>query len=91
MHVMMSLPRILTCIQILIRLIGADESVYSNYADAMQWLEETNVLEMIVDKFSSSVRVDFSMSYFLSFFLFCLIQSNLCLVRTSFVGFVMNS
>lgn len=41
--------------QVLIRLIGADESMYSNYAEAMQWLEDTNVLEMIVDKFSSSV------------------------------------
>ncbi|OAY71510.1 serine/threonine-protein phosphatase 6 regulatory subunit 2-like isoform X1 [Ananas comosus] len=45
---------ITSIMEILIRLIGADESVYSNYADAMQWLEETNVLEMIVDKFSSS-------------------------------------
>nr|DAD37226.1 TPA_asm: hypothetical protein HUJ06_007867 [Nelumbo nucifera] len=41
-------------VQVLIRLIGADEQMYTNYMDAMQWLEDTNVLEMIVDKFSSS-------------------------------------
>ena len=43
--------------QVLIRLIGADEHMYSNYMDAMQWLENTNVLEMIVDKFNSSVSI----------------------------------
>ena len=41
--------------QVLIRLIGADEHIYANYAEAMRWLEDTNVLEMIVDKFSSCV------------------------------------
>jgi hypothetical protein len=41
--------------QVLIRLIGADEHMYTNYMEAMQWIEETDVLEMIVDKFSSSV------------------------------------
>ncbi|XP_068653798.1 uncharacterized protein [Aristolochia californica] len=45
---------ITSIMEVLIRLIGADEHMYSNYLDAMQWLEETNVLEMIVDKFSSS-------------------------------------
>ncbi|KAK6150137.1 hypothetical protein DH2020_017662 [Rehmannia glutinosa] len=40
--------------EVLIRLIGADEHIYANYADSMQWLEDMNVLEMIVDKFSSS-------------------------------------
>lgn len=29
--------------------------MYTNYMEAMQWIEETDVLEMIVDKFSSSV------------------------------------
>ena len=42
-------------LQVLIRLIGADEHLYANYTDVMQWLEGTDVLEMIVDKFSSSV------------------------------------
>uniref|UniRef100_M8CSA2 Serine/threonine-protein phosphatase 6 regulatory subunit 3 n=1 Tax=Aegilops tauschii TaxID=37682 RepID=M8CSA2_AEGTA len=41
-------------LQVLIRLIGADETIYSNYADTMQWLENTDVLGMIADKFSSS-------------------------------------
>lgn len=39
----------------LIRLVGADEHIYANYAEAMLWLEDTDVLDMIVDKFSSSV------------------------------------
>lgn len=41
--------------QVLIRLIGADEHMYASYMESMQWIEETNVLEMIADKFSSSV------------------------------------
>ena len=41
--------------QVLIRLIGADENIYSNYGDTLQWLENTDVLGMIADKFSSSV------------------------------------
>ncbi|KAJ0980742.1 hypothetical protein J5N97_008997 [Dioscorea zingiberensis] len=45
---------ITSIMEVLIRLIGADESMYSNYVDSIQWLEDTNVLEMIVDKFSSS-------------------------------------
>lgn len=42
--------------QVLIRLISADETMYSGYVDSMQWLDDIKVLEMIVDKFSSSVR-----------------------------------
>ena len=49
--------------QVLIRLIGADENIYSNYGDAMQWLENTDVLEMIADKFSSSVRYKSSIAH----------------------------
>ncbi|XP_043700614.1 serine/threonine-protein phosphatase 6 regulatory subunit 3-like [Telopea speciosissima] len=45
---------ITSIMEVLIRLIGVDEQMYTNYMDAMQWLEDTNVLEMIVDKFSSS-------------------------------------
>lgn len=41
--------------QVLIRLIGADENIYTDYMDSISWLEDMNVLEMIVDKFSSSV------------------------------------
>ncbi|KAK4440226.1 Serine/threonine-protein phosphatase 6 regulatory subunit [Sesamum alatum] len=46
---------ITSIMEVLIRLIGADEHIYANYVDSMQWLEDMNVLEMIVDKFSSSV------------------------------------
>ncbi|KAF6166092.1 hypothetical protein GIB67_023802 [Kingdonia uniflora] len=45
---------ITSIMEVLIRLIGAEEHMYSNYLDAMQWLEETDVLEMILDKFGSS-------------------------------------
>ncbi|PIN22429.1 SAP family cell cycle dependent phosphatase-associated protein [Handroanthus impetiginosus] len=45
---------ITSIMEVLIRLIGADEHIYANYADSMQWFEDMNVLEMIVDKFSSS-------------------------------------
>ncbi|KAE7996079.1 hypothetical protein FH972_000828 [Carpinus fangiana] len=45
---------ITSIMEVLIRLIGADEHMYTNYMEAMQWIEETDVLEMIVDKFSSS-------------------------------------
>lgn len=41
--------------QVLIRLIGADENMQFSYMDTMQCVEDTDVLEMIVDKFSSSV------------------------------------
>ncbi|MBA0663258.1 hypothetical protein Goklo_003380 [Gossypium klotzschianum] len=45
---------ITSIMEVLIRLIGADEHMYASYMESMQWIEETNVLEMIVDKFSSS-------------------------------------
>ncbi|MCD7465178.1 hypothetical protein HAX54_000743 [Datura stramonium] len=45
---------ITSIMEVLIRLIGTNEHLYSNFSDSMQWLEDTDVLEMIVDKFSSS-------------------------------------
>ncbi|CAD6270981.1 unnamed protein product [Miscanthus lutarioriparius] len=45
---------ITSIMEVLMRLIGADETIYSNFADTLHWLENTDVLEMIVDKFSSS-------------------------------------
>ncbi|CAL1402829.1 unnamed protein product [Linum trigynum] len=45
---------ITSIMEVLIRLIGADEHLYSSYADDMQWIQDTSVLELIVDKFSSS-------------------------------------
>uniref|UniRef100_A0A1D1Y0D9 Serine/threonine-protein phosphatase 6 regulatory subunit 3 n=1 Tax=Anthurium amnicola TaxID=1678845 RepID=A0A1D1Y0D9_9ARAE len=53
-HQLVDLIGITSIMEVLIRLIGADEHMYSNYMEAMQWLEDTDVLEMIVDKFSSS-------------------------------------
>ncbi|KAH6826236.1 SIT4 phosphatase-associated family protein [Perilla frutescens var. hirtella] len=45
---------ITSIMEVLIRLIGADEHIYANCGDSMQWLEDIDILEMIVDKFSSS-------------------------------------
>ncbi|CAN6236277.1 unnamed protein product [Urochloa humidicola] len=45
---------ITSIMEVLIRLIGADEAMYSSYSDSMQWLDDIQVLEMIVDKFSTS-------------------------------------
>lgn len=42
-------------VQVLVRLVGADDHVYPNFIDVMQWLAESNLLEMIVDKLSPSV------------------------------------
>ncbi|CDY12058.1 BnaC03g59740D [Brassica napus] len=45
---------ITSIMEVLKRLLGTDEHLYSNYSSAMQWVEDTDVLEMIVDKFGSS-------------------------------------
>lgn len=45
---------ITSIMEVLVRLIGAEEHLYTNYTDAMSWLEDIDVLEMIADKFSSS-------------------------------------
>ncbi|XP_068320292.1 uncharacterized protein [Pyrus communis] len=45
---------ITSIMEVLIRLVGADEHMYSNHTEAMHWIQDTDVLEMIVDKFSSS-------------------------------------
>ncbi|CAN8303872.1 unnamed protein product [Cochlearia groenlandica] len=45
---------ITSIMEVLKRLIGTDEHLYANYTTAMQWVEDTEVLEMIVDKFGSS-------------------------------------
>ncbi|KAH9606941.1 hypothetical protein KSS87_009336 [Heliosperma pusillum] len=48
---------ITSIMEVLIRLIAADEHIYENYTEAMRWIEDTDVLEMIVDKFSSSEKL----------------------------------
>ncbi|KAB1226264.1 Serine/threonine-protein phosphatase 6 regulatory subunit 3 [Morella rubra] len=45
---------ITSIMEVLVRLVGADDHVYPNYLDVMQWLAESNLLEMIVDKLSPS-------------------------------------
>ncbi|KAG6512952.1 hypothetical protein ZIOFF_031091 [Zingiber officinale] len=45
---------ITSIMEVLVRLTGADENMHSNYMDSMQWLEHVDVLDMILDKFSSS-------------------------------------
>lgn len=39
------------------RLVGADEHIYAFHADALQWLADTDLLEMLVDKLSPPVIV----------------------------------
>ncbi|GLT26181.1 hypothetical protein SLA2020_012640 [Shorea laevis] len=45
---------IMSIMEVLIRLIGADEHMFSSHKDSMQWMEDMDVLDMVVDKFSSS-------------------------------------
>ncbi|KAK4255092.1 hypothetical protein QN277_008135 [Acacia crassicarpa] len=45
---------ITSIMEVLVRLVGADEHVYPNFIDVMQWLAESNLLEMIVDKLTPS-------------------------------------
>ncbi|XP_010521761.1 PREDICTED: serine/threonine-protein phosphatase 6 regulatory subunit 3-like [Tarenaya hassleriana] len=41
---------ITSIMEVLVRLVGADDHVYPNFLDVMQWLADSNLLEMIVDK-----------------------------------------
>ncbi|GAB4825421.1 hypothetical protein Ancab_008294 [Ancistrocladus abbreviatus] len=45
---------ITSIMEVLVRLVGADDHVYPNFMDVMQWLAESNLLEMIVDKLTPS-------------------------------------
>ncbi|CAH2038613.1 unnamed protein product [Thlaspi arvense] len=45
---------ITSIMEVLVRLVGADDHVYPNFLDVMQWLAESNLLEMIVDKLKPS-------------------------------------
>ncbi|KAK9280107.1 hypothetical protein L1049_013794 [Liquidambar formosana] len=45
---------ITSIMEVLIRLVGADDHMYPNFMDVMQWLADSNLLEMIVDKLSPS-------------------------------------
>ncbi|PSR89963.1 Serine/threonine-protein phosphatase 6 regulatory subunit like [Actinidia chinensis var. chinensis] len=43
---------ITSIMEVLIRLVGADDHIYPNSLDVMQWLVDSSLLEMIVDKLS---------------------------------------
>ncbi|KAK4801499.1 hypothetical protein SAY86_021986 [Trapa natans] len=45
---------ITSIMEVLIRLFGVDEHLYTNYVEAMHWIEDSDILEMIVSKFSTS-------------------------------------
>ncbi|KHG05028.1 Serine/threonine-protein phosphatase 6 regulatory subunit 3 [Gossypium arboreum] len=45
---------ITSIMEVLVRLVAADDHVYPNFSDVMQWLADSNLLEMIVDKLSPS-------------------------------------
>ncbi|ONK70694.1 uncharacterized protein A4U43_C04F550 [Asparagus officinalis] len=45
---------ITSIMEILVRLVGADDHLYPNFMDVMQWLSDSNLLEMIVDKLNAS-------------------------------------
>ncbi|XP_040991874.1 serine/threonine-protein phosphatase 6 regulatory subunit 2-like isoform X2 [Juglans microcarpa x Juglans regia] len=45
---------ITSIMEVLVRLVGSNDHVYPNYVDVMQWLADSNLLEMIVDKLSPS-------------------------------------
>ncbi|KAL8167475.1 LOW QUALITY PROTEIN: hypothetical protein V2J09_008974 [Rumex salicifolius] len=45
---------ITSIMEVLVRLVGADDHAYPSYLDIMQWLSDSNLLEMIVDKLSPS-------------------------------------
>ncbi|XP_004241276.1 uncharacterized protein [Solanum lycopersicum] len=49
---MVDLIGITSIMEVLVRLVGAD--IYPNTKDVMQWLADSNLLEMIVDKLSPS-------------------------------------
>ncbi|KAE8727672.1 serine/threonine-protein phosphatase 6 regulatory subunit 3-like isoform X2 [Hibiscus syriacus] len=47
---------ITSIMEVLVRLVGADDHVYPNFLDVMQWLADSNLLEMIVDKLNPSCQ-----------------------------------
>ncbi|KAH6810130.1 SIT4 phosphatase-associated family protein [Perilla frutescens var. frutescens] len=44
---------ITSIMEVLVRLVGADDHLYPNSLDIMQWLTDSNLLEMIVDKLNT--------------------------------------
>ncbi|XP_009382444.2 uncharacterized protein LOC103970401 isoform X1 [Musa acuminata AAA Group] len=51
-HHLVDLIGVTSIMEILLRLVGADDHTYPNHMDIMQWLADTKLLEIIVDKLS---------------------------------------
>jgi serine/threonine-protein phosphatase 6 regulatory subunit 3 len=51
---------ITSIMEVLVRLVGADEHVYAFNVDSLQWLADTDLLEMLVDKLSPPVSLVFT-------------------------------
>ncbi|KAL1558539.1 serine/threonine-protein phosphatase 6 regulatory subunit 3-like isoform X2 [Salvia divinorum] len=45
---------ITSIMEVLVRLVGGDDHLYPNSLDVMQWLADSNLLEMIVDKLNNA-------------------------------------
>ena len=45
--------------QVLVRLVGADDHIYAFHVESLQWLADTDLLEMLVDKLSPPVHTFF--------------------------------
>ncbi|XP_022874816.1 serine/threonine-protein phosphatase 6 regulatory subunit 3-like [Olea europaea var. sylvestris] len=45
---------ITSIMEVLVRLVGADDHLYSNSMDVIQWLADSDLLEMIVDKLDTA-------------------------------------
>ncbi|KAK1261120.1 hypothetical protein QJS04_geneDACA002427 [Acorus gramineus] len=51
---LVDLMGITSIMEVLVRLVGADDHMFPNFVGVMQWLADSNLLEMIVDKLNSS-------------------------------------
>ena len=47
--------KLVVIFQVLIRLMGADETIHAVHDDSLHWLAETDLLEMLVDKLGPHV------------------------------------
>ncbi|XP_047321488.1 serine/threonine-protein phosphatase 6 regulatory subunit 3-like [Impatiens glandulifera] len=54
LYQLVDLIGITSIMEVLVRLVGADDQFYPNSLDVMSWLADSNLLEMIVDKLSPS-------------------------------------
>jgi serine/threonine-protein phosphatase 6 regulatory subunit 3 len=53
-HQLVDLIGITSIMEVLVRLVGAEDHIYSNATAVLQWLADSNLLERIVDKLSPS-------------------------------------